>query len=278
MSTAKPERFDDVKTFANNFSYGQVQGGGNPPYSIIVRHIKFKEDADDILALLQELGVVNDQNENETKTALALGSLLIPQISEYTAIVISHKLRRFDLDLEVGLSDEVHPSKSGDNNPRGLVKKDNLKQNISTRLKLSDIDNSIKEILVSTLPAIQGYQVEKYIGVQTAFSIVEEAELEKLHFVQKTQRDNSELYDYQSAESNDTTSEKAFNDYHNSFKLLYEDLTKQLQQKAFSQKANALLGLSFQISPLNFLRSDNRINAYQITCSATLAVLKMESN
>ncbi len=274
--TNTSEKFEDVKTFAQNFSYGKVSlGGGNPPYSIILRHIKFKEDADDILDLLREFGIVTEDNEKDHLRALELGSIIIPQISEYTAIVLAHKFRRFDLDLQVGLSDEVHPSKSGDVNPKGLLKKDNLRQNKSESLKLSEIDHTIKEVIVSTSPSIPGYQVESYIGVQTTFAIVEESELEKLQYVQKSQREQSELYDYSTTET-DLTTDKAFKNYQSSFALLYEDLTNQLKQKAFAQNANALLGLNFQLSQLQFERSHQRINAYQITCSATLAIIVKE--
>lgn len=274
------EKFQDVKNFAQNFSYGQTQGGGNPPYSIIVRHIRYDEDAEDILSLLQEFGVVTESNLAETKKALSFGSLIVPQISEYCAIILAHKLRRFDLDLEVGLSDEVHPSKSGEQNPKGLLKRDSLKQNRSESLKLSDLNTSIKDIIISTSSNAEGYQVEKYIGVQTTFSIVEEEELEKLQYVQKTFREGSDLFEYQTNDKQDheedMSTNKAFRDYQNSFALIYESLARELRQKAFTQKANALLGLNYQLSPLQFERNHRRISAYQITCSATLAVVMKE--
>jgi uncharacterized protein YbjQ (UPF0145 family) len=274
--TNTSEKFEDVKTFAQNFSYGKTSlKGGNPPYTIIARHIKFQEDADDILNLLEEFGLINDQNMRDTKKALEFGSLIIPQISEYTAIVLAHKMRRFDLDLEVGLSDEIHPSKSGEENPKGLLKKDNLKQNRTENVNFSELASSIKDIIVSTTASIPGYYVENYIGVQTTFSIVEENELEKLQYVEKVQREHSELYDYNSA---DLSTEQAFRDYQNSFALIYDDLAAQLKQKAFTQNANALLGLSFQLSPLQYERSHVRVNAYQITCSATLAVVGKEKS
>ena len=270
------EKFEDVKTFAQNFSYGKSSlKGGNPPYTIIARNIVYEEDADDLINLLTEFGLVNDQNLKDTQKAMEFGSLIVPQISEYTAIVLAHKMRRYDLDLEVGLSDEVHPSRSGEVNPKGLLKKENLKQNRSESLKLSDLKINIKDIIISTTAAVPGYFVEEYLGVQTVYSIVEEAELEKLQFIEKTKRDHTELYDYNSSE---LTTEKAFQDYQNSFALLYDDLALQLKQKAFAQKANALLGLSFQLSPLQFERSHTRINAYQITCSATLAVIGKEKS
>lgn len=274
--TNTSEKFEDVKTFAQNFSYGKASlGGGNPPYTIIARNIKYQDDAENILDILREFGIINEQNEKDTQKAMEFGALIIPQISEYTAIVIAHKLRRFDLDLQVGLSDEVHPSKSGEGNPRGLLKKDSLKQNRSESLKLTDLNTSIKDIIVSTTAAIPGYFVESYIGVQTTFAVVEEAELEKLQYVEKSQRDNTELFDYNNSE---VSTEKIFQDYHNSFALLYEDLTAQLKQKAFAQHANALLGLTFQLSPLHFDRSHARVNAYQITCSATLAIVGRENS
>ena len=273
--TNTSEKFEDVKTFAQNFSYGKASvGGGNPPYTIIARHIKYKEDAESILDLLNEFGIINEQNEKDTQRAMELGSVIIPQISEFTAIVLAHKLRRFDLDLEVGLSDEIHPSKSGESNPRGLLKKDSLKQNRIESVNLTELEHSIDDIIVTTMPSIPGYYVESYIGVQTTFSIVEEAELERLQYVEKSQRAKSELYDYDSSE---ISSEKAFKDYQYSFLLLYEDLTMQLKQKAFTQKANALIGVTFQLAPLQFDRSHSRVNAYQITCSATLAIVGKEN-
>lgn len=274
--TNTSEKFEDVKSFAQNFSYGKVSlGGGNPPYTIIARNIKYQDDAENILDILREFGIINEQNEKDTQKAMEFGALIIPQISEYTAIIIAHKLRRFDLDLEVGLSDEVHPSKSGEGNPRGLLKKDSLKQNRSESLKLTDLNTSIKDIIISTTAAIPGYFVESYIGVQTTFAVVEEAELEKLQYVEKSQREHTELFDYNNSE---VSTEKIFQDYHNSFELLYVDLTAQLKQKAFAQHANALLGLTFQLSPLQFERSHARVNAYQITCSATLAIVGRENS
>ena len=264
-----PERFEDVKTFAQHFTYGQSTGGGNPPFSIIVRHIKFKEEADDILALLREFGIVTATNEAETLKALEFGTLLIPQISEYVAIVLAHKMRRFDLDLEVGLSDEIHPSKSGETNPRGLVKKESLKQNKSESMKLADIDQSIKDVLISTTSSLEGFKVARHLGVQTTVAIIEEDELEKLAFISRQEREHSE--NFETEDDQDT-----FKKFKQNYEALYEDLKNQLIQKAYAQNANALLGLNFQLNPVPFDRRETRVNAYQVTCSATLAVVSRE--
>lgn len=269
-SPLPPEKFEDVKNYAKNFSYGHVQGGGNPPFSIIVRNIKYKEDANDIINILNELSIITPENEKETLRAMEIGALIIPQISEFTAIILAHKFRRFDLDLEIGLSDEIHPSKSGEANPKGLLKKENLKQNKKERFELKKTNLDIKEIIVTTSPAIPGHTILKYIGVETTFTIIEEEELEKLQYVQKQKRMNKDFYDIEKS------TDQIFKDYESSFFLLYEDLTAQLKQKAFKGNANAILSLNFQLSPLHFERAHQHTNAYQITASCTLAFVKKE--
>lgn len=268
------EKFEEVRNFAQNFSYGQIQGGGNPPFSIIIRNLKYASDAEDIITILREFGLVTDQNLQETEKALSFGSLLIPQISEYSAIVIAHKLRRYDCDLEVGLSDEIHPSKSGESNPRGLMKKDSLRQNKKESFKKSEDDTPAKEIIVSTTATLAGHVIKKYIGVQTSFAIVDEEELERLKFVQKTVRMQSVLHNYETDES--VTSERAFKDYQNSFELLFTDLCDQLKARAMKERANALLGLNYQLTSLPFEKSALGGSCYQLTCSATLAVVLAE--
>lgn len=276
-ASSSPEKFEDVKTFAQHFSYGKSTGGGNPPYSLIARHIKYKDDADDILGLLREFGLVTKTNETETIRALELGTLLVPQISEYTAIVLAHKLRRYDLDLEVGLSDEIHPSKSGETNPRGLVKKESLKQNFSSSMKLSEVSHQIRDVLVTTASSLEGHVIQKHLGVQTAFTIVEEDDLEKLAFISKQERDPNEVFEI-SSDYGELSSESAFKNFKQTYAAIYEDLTNQLKQKAFTKKANALIGLHFQMNPLQFDRREQRVNAYQITCSATMVIITPEKD
>ncbi len=277
------ERFLDVKTFAQNFSYGKSNGvGGNPPYSLIARNIKFKDEARDILDLLSELGLVNSNNEKEINRSLELGSLLIPQISEYAAIVLAHKLRRFDLDLEVGLTDEVHPSKSGEINPRGLIKKENIRQNRSERQEIAEFITTINDILMTTSPALPGYMINDFLGVKTTFTIIEETELEKLQYVQSSIRNKTALVDFENSNEeenteNFTTPDKAFSDYNDNFILVYDDLLNQLKQKALILKANALLGINYQVTPMHFDKSHKMINAYQVTCSATFAFVSKEN-
>jgi len=271
-----PERFTEVKTFAENFSYGHIQGEGNPPFSLVIRNLKYEDDKESILSLLTEFGIVSEQNLDETNKALDMGHLLVPQISEYSAIILAHKLRRFDCDLEVGLSDEVHPSKSGEQNPKGLVKKESLRQNISESYVAETKDVDSKEIIVSTTAQLEGYKIQKYVGVRTSFAIVDEEELERLAFVQKHERSKGELSDYTPGDDETLTSEQAFMDYRSSFDYLFVSLAEELKSKAQKEKANALLGLSYQLQPLPFEKSASGKNCYQLTASATMAVVSPE--
>ena len=236
---------------------------------MIIRNLKYADDAEDIITTLREFGLVTDQNLAVTQQALELGSLLVPQISEYSAIVLAHKLRRYDCDLEVGLADEVHPSKSGDNNPRGLLKKDSIRQNKTESYKKDDDETPIKEILLSTTSTLEGYIVKKYLGVQTSFTIVDEEELERLRYVQTTRRAETTF-------DNSETDESAFKNYQHSFDLLFIDLSDQLKVRALKEKANALLGLNYQLTAMPFEKNQQGRNCYQLICSATLALVKAE--
>jgi hypothetical protein len=272
--THTTEKFEEVKNFAQNFSYGQVTSGGNPPFSVVIRNLKFEEDKEDIVTILRDLGFLNEKNQEDYLRALSMGSLLIPQISEYAAIVLAHKLRRFDCDLEMGLSDEVHPSKSGEHNPKGLMKRESLRQNILEHYHASENDHdiSMKEVLVSTTSTLEGYIIKKYIGVQTSFAIVDEEELERLKFVQSQERSHSAVINYDTDQA--ISSKQAFMDYKSSFEHLFVDLRNELKSRAMKEKANALLGLSYQLMPLPFEKTSQGRNCYQLTCSATLAVVK----
>lgn len=273
LTNDSQEKFEDVKNFVSNFSYGLIEGGGNPPFTVIIRNIKYESDAEDIITILRDFEVINDENRNDTLNTLSTGSYIIPQISEYSAIILAHKLRRFDCDLEVGLSDEIRTSKFGDSNPRGLVKKETLRQNKRESYKKSDLETPIQDIIVTTMAMLEGHTIQKYIGVKTSFAIIDEEELERLKFVQKVARANLQIHSYDTEEA--ANSEKAFKDYQTSFEFIFNDLCDQLKLQAVKEKANALLGLSYQLTSLPFEKSLNARNCFQITCSATMAIVQV---
>lgn len=258
----KNENFSEVKNFAQNFSYGTIEGAGNPPFSIILKNIKFKEEADDILALLQEFKIVTNSNLKETEHALSMGSLLIPQISEFTAIVLAHKFRRYDLDMEIGLSDAIHPSKSGETNPRGLTNKDSFKQNKLEQIDLSQFKRPLSEMHVTNSTFLPGLKILKHLGIEHTHTLIEAEDLERLTFVYKGLRDGNV----------DPEDIKYYNSYKEGHEKLHDLLVDELKQKAHQSGANALLSIQFSLNQMN----DSKKTYYKLSCTGTKAIVENE--
>jgi uncharacterized protein YbjQ (UPF0145 family) len=256
-----PETFKEVQNFAQNFSYGEILAGGNPPFSLLVKNIKFKEDADDMLALLKEYQIVGPENEKDFIRSFEYGMLLIPQIGEYLAIILTHKFRRFDCEIEMGLSDQIKPSRSGEVNPKGLTKKTQLSQNKNESFLLEKKQTPIAEIIVTTTSSIAGHKILKYHGIETAFRMIETVDLERLNFIQNQLN--------QFLDSLDENTQSDYFEYSSDFNRIYTDLLQELKEKAAGLNTNALLGVAFNLASF----SENK---FQLTCSATLATVSPE--
>src|SRR5690606_34258422 len=173
VSTFKePENFEDLKKFAENTSFTGMATEGNPSFSVLIKEIKYQEDAQDILILLKELGLAMDSDEVLMKR-LTRGEFLVPRISEFAATLLAHKLRRFDIDILVGLSDQIQPPKHTEEPEIGLVSKHSLYQNQSHHFQFGDYNLDISHIIISATPTLDGYQVIKYIGVASEHKILE---------------------------------------------------------------------------------------------------------
>jgi len=256
------DNFEEVKSFAQNFSYGTIEGAGNPPFSVIIRNIKFKEEADDILALLTEFGIINEHNQKEIEVAINLGSLLVSQISEYTAIILAHKLRRYDLDIEIGLSDEIHPSKSGESNPKGLTKKSSIKQNVEESYKRPEKNFKIADMIITNAPSVQNYKIVKILGIDHAHCTLSEDEISRSAYIHQRilARDLSpnEMEDFK-------TYKKEQDELHNI-------LLAEIKNRAFKEGANALLSVQFNLNSL----SDHKQHFMKLTCTCTKVILEHE--
>ncbi|MBT3235534.1 MAG: hypothetical protein HN353_06265 [Bdellovibrionales bacterium] len=129
-SGKSPEQLDDVKQFGQSIKIGSQEQAGNPPFSIVLRNIKYKEDRDIIYSMLVEYGLVSPKSDKDIQLGLDNGALLISHISEYLAVFLAHKFRQFDMEIYVGQSEELHPSKVyRDDGGKGLVDKSNIEQN-----------------------------------------------------------------------------------------------------------------------------------------------------
>lgn len=244
-----PVRFDDLKQFGESITYGKITSGGHPPYSVILKNIKFEEDVDDIADLLSELGLMNTSNESAYREALNNGALLVSQLSEFSAIYLTHRLRRFDLDLMMGLSEELHPSKSYDGKDVGLVRKEGIRQNKAESLSLIEAPQSLDAILISTTPTLEGYRIHRYLGVVSAHQVVLEMELAPPMTDEEGGEEDPEM---QLLTGQTVT---------------YAELVQELKVEAFKLKANAVVGITFQLTPLVEADRTTGETRFKITCT-----------
>ena len=75
----KPEDFKEVQDFSAQSTYGKVAIGGNPPFSLLIQGIRPQEHDESILAILNEHGLLGD-NEDLYRQSLESGQLLIAHI------------------------------------------------------------------------------------------------------------------------------------------------------------------------------------------------------
>lgn len=272
--TLKPgqrENFQDLRDFGNAITYGVVTTGGNPPYSLILRQVKFEEDAEDIKIVLREHGLLSDDNEETITQGLEQGSLLISQISEYSAIYLAHKLRHFDVELRIGLSDQLHPSKSYSREGKGLVSKYNLRQNHRESLINSEAEVDVHDIKMATTPTLDGYNIHRYIDVITSHTLIEEEELKRLHKLnqghESPEEDHEVLLEEILGQFPSEELESPIDQFDLGLNEIYKELVIELRNEAFKVEANGVVGINFNITPMMFRNNDTTNVHYKITCS-----------
>ena len=259
------EDFADLKSFAQNISYGNISSGGNPPYSIILSNITYTDEAQEIIDILKEHKIINDSNEAVMKKGVETGSLLISQINEFSAIFLAHKLRRFNVKIKMGLSDEIRPSKST-SKFRGLVSKNNILQNKTSHMNLQNKDLSVDSILISTTSSLEGYQILQYLDIVTEHIVITENELINLS---KSRHQHSDNVDYI-----DMSSEEINPDAISGLSSIYQYLAHKLKQRALAMNANGIIGINFTFSPLlNTNRQIENDIKYKITCAGNAVLL-----
>lgn len=231
-----PETFEDLKKFSESSSFGGMATEGNPSFSVLLKNVRYIEDVHDIVTLLKELNLLVD-GEDQTKSRLMRGMLLVPRISEYAAIFLSHKLRRFDIDIQVGLSDEIHPPKHQETPETGIVSKHSLFQNQSHYFHFDDPKLDISQIILSATSQLEGHQVVKYMGVASEHKMLDSGIVED--------ENSSEVPAH------------------------YQELAQKLKAHALKANANAVVGLNYQLTPIpsEYGMSGHK---YRLTCTGNL--------
>jgi hypothetical protein len=231
-----PETFEDVKNFSEISSFSQSSQEANPSFSVLIKNIRFIEDITDIIALMKEFGILTD-SEEEVKTRLLRGSLLIPRISEYMAIYLSHKLRRFDMEVEIGLSELIHKPKHNEKPDVGIVSKHQLYQNQSHHFEFGHSKLSLSEIRVAASHSMEGFEILHYLGVATEHKFIESSTLEN--------EDSEEVMS------------------------IYQELAHKLKAHALKANSNAVVGLVYQLTPLPSESGMGR-SKYRLSCTGNL--------
>ncbi len=264
----QPTEFEDIKSFAESISYGDFNAEGNPPFSLIIKNPKYYEDLNEIIEILIEFGIYKNEQKEQLITNLKRGQMLLPRLSEYAAITIAHKLRAFDIEILLGLTEEVNPPRTYQSNDRGLTSKASVYNNKSYFWG-SHQSKSSKDILISTLPTIEDYSIQGHLGVATYALQISKDELINEGLEER-------IMDHISADEKEKVNDlrlkrenllAAKSSYHNiddiykskvkdktgSLKLddLYQEVVDGLKQKALTKKANAIVGLNFSIIPLS---------------------------
>ena len=266
LKTEQPEhktyssvKFKDVQDFAQNIEPGKITTGGNPPFAILLKNIKYKDDAEDIIRIMREYELLNSDNEKTYQQGLQNGSLLISQISEYSAIMLAHKFRRFDVNIEFGLSKEIFESKYYDDQPKGLVTKNNLHQNKADH-SLINHEASAQSIMLSTMTSLQNFEIIKYLDIVAATKTISELELSEFS---KTSDEPLPSSDNQPDFALKLTDTYAF-------------LAAELKQKALKKGGNAVIGITYQITPLvsNSTKKKPEEMHYKITCTGNIVMVR----
>jgi hypothetical protein len=231
-----PENFEDLKKFSESSSLTGLASEGNPSFSVLLKNVRYIEDIQDIVIMLKELSLLVD-SEEQTKSRLMRGMLLIPRISEYAAIFLAHKLRRFDIDIQVGLSDEIHPPKHQETPETGIVSRQSLYQNQGHSFQFDDAKLELSQIIVASTSQLEGYQIVKYIGVASEHKMVDG------HVVE------------------DENSQEVPVHYH--------ELAHRLKAHALKTNSNAVVGLNYQLTPIP---GEYGIGGtkYRLTCTGNL--------
>ncbi len=237
VSTFKsPENFEDIKKFSESSTFSGVGAEGNPSFSLLIKNVRYIEDVNDILIMLKELGLIAD-SEEQMRARLMRGSLLVPRISEFAAIYVAHKLRRFDVDIQVGLSDDIHPPKHQEIPETGMVSKSNLYQNQTHHFNFNDAKLELSHIIISATQGLEGYQVVRYLGVASEHKMLDS-------------------YIVEDENSSDIPRH-------------YQELAQKLRAHALKAQSNAVVGINYQLTPIP---SEIGISGhkYRLSCTGNL--------
>ncbi len=255
--------FKDVHNFMQNMSFGNLAAEGNPPYSLVLKDIKYKEDVEGIIEILKKHSLI--KNEDEARTSLSRGTYLISRVSEFAAIYLAHRLRVFDLNILVGLAEQIHPPKNfKESAETGVVSKRNAYQNYSHEFELTEDALQLDNILITTLSHLDGFEIKQHLGTITEHRVLDQ-------FLIENSEHDDEQFDPEELLKADSESDPR------AMTRIYQDMSEKLKVQAMEKKANAIIGVSYQMTPL-VSKEVSEHQKYKITMTGNMAIAIKEQD
>ncbi len=269
--------FREIRNFAKSISYGKITLEGNPPYTLLLKNLKFQEDIESIWEILNEHQIITEDNHKLFKDSLKNGTLFLSHLSEFSAVYLAQKLRRFQGDIFVGLSEELGPGTT-EQNFRGLVTDKNIEQNFSKLEIMNDEKVKKEDILVTTLPNLEGHKVYKYIDVISEEKMLDSYELDQIFYkshpypekdlLNLSEEEKEVLQEIEEIKSRLKNQSEQLAVSENL--SIYKELINNLKEKAERLNANAVIDISFQITAIEQTNIDESfLKQYQMICTGS---------
>lgn len=270
--------YSEVKSFGNNITPNEhFSTAANPPYSIVIENIQYKEDAKDLQKVLEDFEIITAANASDYQVAINNGRVLVPQISEYKAIMLGHALRKFNFSIQVGLSHQVFSPSVESAEFKGLISKKFSHQNLKENATRRERNFEIEDIHITSLSEIPDFEIIQLHDVKTLMSVISQEELQRLEFVESALRAHDFAGNIDQSSIDEAMSEtiEAYMSYQKSFEYLYSDMILRLRQEAFDLGLNAVLGINFNLTLLP--TGIDQKTSYTITCTSTFATVSKKS-
>lgn len=280
------QNLDEITEFGEKSTYSTLASEGNPPFSVILKNPRYKEDVEDIVTILKEVEIVSESDIDQVTKSLTDGQYLVSRISEYCAIILCHKLRRFDVEILMGLTEEINPPKSYESEDRGLLTKASILNNKKHHFNFKAVEK--ENILATTLPQIEGHIIKKHFGIITRSTQISANELrpsgaEDKLIEKMDDEDKKLIQNYRLKRENYLASnsqhpgdnfvhllDESTKGSHLEVDNIYKNLLDKLKDNAMSNRANGLVGVNFIVTPLPLQDFQSHDTIYQIQCSGNM--------
>ena len=253
---------NEIKNFNQNLASFKTQQHTYPAYSVIGSGDLTDSDmVDDLIQTIKYTYPLNPDEEKLLLTGIKSGSFLLPHMSEYQAIYLYHKIKRFPLRLKIGPS-HLLLKQSEQNKAQNFIPK-SLKNNHEIIFKNQDHINSSAHHLLqhfsrTNRDSIPGTKIKNYLGLVHEEILLSEKDLQRIYFNQNKEIPEGNKINERTLAHYDLSS-------------IHESLLQKCQEKAVKNMANSLLNVSYQYQEVQI--SNQRY--WQLSCHANMALIEL---